>query len=51
MAWQPVPSQLAQLAQLLRDSLSGHDTAALKNAEQVGSEELLITLLFGEHMR
>lgn len=37
MAWQPNPDQLVQLAQLLRDSLSGHDAAALKNAEQVSA--------------
>lgn len=34
---------MAQLAQCLRDSLSGHDVAAQKNAEQVsiisGSEQ------------
>lgn len=35
MAWQPQSDQLNQLAQCLRDSLSGHDVAAQKNAEQV----------------
>lgn len=35
MAWQPQPDQLNQLAQCLRDSLSGHDITAQKNAEQV----------------
>lgn len=33
MAWQPQPQQLNQLAQFLRDSLSGHDINAQKNAE------------------
>lgn len=35
MAWQPQPEPLGQLAQALRDSLSGHDPALQKNAEQV----------------
>ncbi|KAK4632407.1 Importin subunit beta-2 [Fulvia fulva] len=35
MAWQPQPENLAQLAQCLRDSLSGHDIAAQKKAEQM----------------
>ncbi|KAK3670401.1 hypothetical protein LTR78_009754 [Recurvomyces mirabilis] len=35
MAWQPQPQQLVQLSQFLRDSLSGHDIAAQKNAEQM----------------
>lgn len=35
MAWQPEPQQLHQLAQCLRDSLSGHDAAAQKKAEMV----------------
>lgn len=43
MAWQPQAEPVAQLAQCLRDSLSGHDVAAQKNAEQVsiisGSEQ------------
>lgn len=33
MAWQPQPEPLAQLAQYLRDSLSGHDPTAQKKAE------------------
>ncbi|KAF2735706.1 transportin-2 [Polyplosphaeria fusca] len=33
MAWQPQSEQLKQLAQCLRDSLSGHDKNAQKNAE------------------
>ncbi|WPG97425.1 ARM repeat-containing protein [Acrodontium crateriforme] len=35
MAWQPQPEPLSQLAQALRDSLSGHDPALQKNAEQM----------------
>ncbi|KJX93272.1 importin subunit beta-2 like protein [Zymoseptoria brevis] len=35
MAWQPQPAQLHQLAQFLRDSLSGHDVAAQRNADQM----------------
>jgi hypothetical protein len=35
MEWQPQPGPLAQLAQYLRDSLSGYDPAAQKKAEQV----------------
>ncbi|KAI5368141.1 Putative importin-beta domain, armadillo-like helical, importin beta family [Septoria linicola] len=35
MAWQPEQSPLNQLAQCLRDSLSGHDIQAQKNAEQM----------------
>ncbi|KAI7521386.1 hypothetical protein KC343_g18239, partial [Hortaea werneckii] len=35
MAWQPQPGPVAQLAQCLKDSLSGHDVAAQKNAEQM----------------
>ncbi|KAK5121639.1 hypothetical protein LTR85_004811 [Meristemomyces frigidus] len=35
MAWQPQAEPVAQLAQCLRDSLSGHDVAAQKNAEQM----------------
>ena len=40
MAWQPQSEPLGQLAQCLRDSLSGHDPAAQKNAEQVGNHEV-----------
>ena len=39
MDWQPQPGPLAQLAQVLRDSLSGYDPAAQKKAEQVGQNE------------
>ncbi|QIX01249.1 hypothetical protein AMS68_006766 [Peltaster fructicola] len=35
MAWTPEPGPLSQLAQVLRDSLSGHDVRAQKNAEQM----------------
>ncbi|KAK3706378.1 hypothetical protein LTR37_012756 [Vermiconidia calcicola] len=35
MEWQPQQGQLGQLAQYLRDSLSGHDPTAQKNAEQM----------------
>ncbi|KAI7086707.1 ARM repeat-containing protein [Hortaea werneckii] len=35
MAWQPQPGPVAQLAQCLKDSLSGHDVSAQKNAEQM----------------
>ncbi|KXT13740.1 hypothetical protein AC579_10066 [Pseudocercospora musae] len=35
MAWQPQQENLSQLAQCLRDSLSGHDIRAQKNAEQM----------------
>ena len=35
MAWQPQAGTVAQLSQFLRDSLSGHDINAQKNAEQV----------------
>ena len=34
MEWQPQPEPLAQLAQFLRDSLSGYDPAAQKKAEE-----------------
>ncbi|KAI9695347.1 MAG: hypothetical protein M1820_008699 [Bogoriella megaspora] len=33
MAWQPEAAPLSQLTQCLKDSLSGHDPAAQKNAE------------------
>ncbi|KAK3651122.1 hypothetical protein LTR56_005886 [Elasticomyces elasticus] len=35
MAWQPQAGPLVQLSQCLRDSLSGHDIAAQKSAEQM----------------
>ncbi|KAK4504967.1 hypothetical protein PRZ48_002930 [Zasmidium cellare] len=35
MAWQPEPQALTQLAKCLRDSLSGHDVQAQKQAEQM----------------
>lgn len=35
MAWTPQPEPLGQLAQCLRDSLSGHDIKAQKSAEEV----------------
>lgn len=35
MAWQPEQETLRQLTQCLRDSLSGHDQNAQKNAEIV----------------
>ena len=35
MAWQPQDEQLRQLAQCLKDSLSGQDQTAMKNAEMV----------------
>lgn len=35
MAWQPQSGPLNQLAQCLRDTLSGHDIEAQKNAEVV----------------
>ena len=37
MAWQPQPEPVAQLAQCLRESLSGHNVAAQRNAEQVSA--------------
>lgn len=36
MAWQPQEEPLRQLAGFLRDSLSGHDLTAQKNATLVG---------------
>lgn len=39
MAWQPQAEPLNQLAQCLRDSLSGHDPTAQKNAELVSTEQ------------
>jgi len=42
MAWQPQPGPLVQLSQCLRGSLSGHDIAAQKNAEQVGDACIFI---------
>ena len=36
MAWQPRDQQLQQLTAVLKDTLSGHDQAAQKNATQVG---------------
>ena len=45
MAWQPQPAQLAQLAQFLRDSLSGHDATAQKNAERVSFQKPLNTVV------
>ncbi|KAK5135669.1 hypothetical protein LTR08_004970 [Meristemomyces frigidus] len=35
MAWQPQPGPLGQLTQCLRDSLSGHNAAAQRNAEKM----------------
>jgi hypothetical protein len=35
MDWQPVPESLSQLAACLKDSLSGFDKAAQKQAETV----------------
>lgn len=35
MSWQPAPESLSQLAACLKDSLSGFDKAAQKQAEQV----------------
>ncbi|KAF2479501.1 armadillo-type protein [Neohortaea acidophila] len=35
MGWQPQPEPLGQLTLYLRDSFSGHDAAAQKNAEQM----------------
>jgi hypothetical protein len=35
MEWQPVPESLSQLAACLKDSLSGVDKAAQKQAENV----------------
>lgn len=35
MAWQPSPESLQQLAACLKDSLSGFDKNAQKQAEQV----------------
>jgi transportin-1 len=35
MAWQPQEEPLRQLAQYLKDSLSGHDKNAQKSAELV----------------
>ena len=35
MSWQPVPESLSQLAAFLKDSLSGFDQNAQKQAEQV----------------
>ena len=35
MAWTPQQDQLGQLSQCLRDSLSGHDIKAQRNAEQM----------------
>lgn len=39
MAWTPQPEPLAQLAQCLRDSLSGHNVKAQKSAEEVSQPE------------
>lgn len=36
MDWQPAQDNLATLAHYLRDSLSGHDVTAQKQAEMVG---------------
>jgi hypothetical protein len=35
MAWQPQDEQLRQLSQFLKDSLSGQNQTAMKNAELV----------------
>lgn len=35
MSWQPQDEPLRQLAQCLKDSLSGHDQSVRKNAEIV----------------
>ena len=35
MEWQPQQGPLGQLTQCLKDSLSGHDIGAQKNAEEV----------------
>jgi len=40
MAWQPQEEPLRQLAQCLKDSLSGHDKTAQKNAELVSDHFL-----------
>lgn len=45
MAWQPQEEPLRQLAGFLRDSLSGHDLNAQKNATLVGHLLLSIALL------
>jgi hypothetical protein len=37
MSWQPAPESLSQLAACLKDSLSGFDKTAQKQAEQVSS--------------
>lgn len=44
MAWQPQQGPLNQLAQCLRDSLSGHDIQAQKNAAQVREKEISMSL-------
>ena len=41
MAWQPQAGPLEELAQCLRDSLSGHNIAAQKKAEQVSQGGML----------
>lgn len=38
MSWQPAPESLSQLAACLKDSLSGFDKTAQKQAEQVSSD-------------
>lgn len=47
MSWQPAPESLSQLAACLKDSLSGFDKTAQKQAEQVSSdlEETLLSML------
>lgn len=40
MDWQPQEEPLRQLAQYLKDSLSGHDTRTQKNAELVSTPHL-----------
>ena len=41
MEWQPQQAPLGQLAQCLKDSLSGHDVNAQKNAEEVSPSRLV----------
>ena len=41
MEWQPQQGPLGQLTQCLKDSLSGYDVNAQKNAEEVSSFSLV----------
>jgi hypothetical protein len=43
MAWQPEDGQLRQLAGYLKDSLSGHNPVAQKNASSVSWNPLLLS--------